>query len=105
MLLFQDAAEMLERIRLSGSAHRVLWALLRRMDYENRVIVTQHELAEELGMQRQNVNRALRELKLAGLVALQRPGLYVIHPDLVWKGKPHRRALVRQRIVETIARA
>ena len=41
---------------------KVMWAMLARLDYENLIQVSQAEVAQELGMNRHNVNRSIKKL-------------------------------------------
>ena len=47
---------------------KVMWAMLARLDYENLIQVNQAEVAEEIGMNRHNVNRSIKKLIEMGLV-------------------------------------
>ena len=52
---------------------KVMWAMLARLDYENLIQVNQAEVAEQVGMNRHNVNRSIKEADRArcGLRALR----------------------------------
>ena len=62
--------------RCSGSAEageeledfRVLMALLEQLDYENLITTNQAEIARELDMQRQNVQRSIKRLMALGVL-------------------------------------
>lgn len=79
---------------------RVFLALLRHLDYDNLVLVSQKRIAEELGMHKSNVSKAIRSLVERGfLVASERIGnvrAYRLSPLVAWKGKAeeHQRAII-----------
>ena len=47
---------------------KVMWAMLARLDYENLIQVNQAEVAEQVGMNRHNVNRSIKKLIELGVV-------------------------------------
>ena len=47
---------------------RVLFSLLEVLDYENLIQVNQAEIARDLGMQRQNVQRSIKRLMELGVI-------------------------------------
>ena len=49
---------------------KVMWAMLARLDYENLIQVNQAEVAEQVGMNRHNVNRSIKKLIELGVVLL-----------------------------------
>ena len=84
--------------RCSGSAEageeledfRVLMALLEQLDYENLITTNQAEIARELDMQRQNVQRSIKRLMALG-VLLEGPKIgisrsYRLNPEFGWRG-------------------
>lgn len=82
---------------------RVLMALLELVDYENKIVVHQADIARELGMLRQNVSSAIKRLVEAGVI-LKGPkkGIncsYQLNPEFGWKGsgKNHVTALQKHR--------
>lgn len=76
---------------------RVLMALLERLDFENLIIANQAELARELDMQRQNVQRAIKRLiAMDALVEGPRIGInrsYRLNPRFGWKGSAKNHAI------------
>ena len=78
---------------------KVMWAMLARLDYENLIQVNQAEVAEQVGMNRHNVNRSIKKLIELGVVlegvkiGISRS--YRLNPNFGWKGsaKGHREAL------------
>ena len=67
---------------------RTLLAMLRHLDYENRVDVSQKSLAGELGITQSDLSRACRLLMECGFVErlANRRGWYRVSPRLCWKG-------------------
>ena len=53
-----EAMMMLAQSNLTGNDMKVMWAMLARLDYENLIQVNQAEVAEQVGMNRHNVNRS-----------------------------------------------
>ena len=78
---------------------RVLFSLLEVLDYENLIQVNQAEIARDLGMQRQNVQRSIKRLMELGVilegVKIGVSRSYRLNPSFGWKGsaKGHREAL------------
>ena len=57
----QEAMMMLAQSNLTGNDMKVMWAMLARLDYENLIQVNQAEVAEQVGMNRHNVNRSIKK--------------------------------------------
>ena len=99
MAMAQDAMMMLAQSNLTGNDMKVMWAMLARLDYENLIQVSQAEVAQELGMNRHNVNRSIKKLIELGVVLEGvRIGIsrsYRLNPNFGWKGsaRGHREAL------------
>ena len=97
----QDRMKLLAKhgreIGLDG--YRVLMHLVGILDQENLIQVNQREIAEELEMQRQNVQRAIKRLiGIGALLEGPRIGVhrsYRLNPRFGWKGSAvnHMRAL------------
>ena len=64
----QEAMMMLAQSNLTGNDMKVMWAMLARLDYENLIQVNQAEVAEQVGMNRHNVNRSIKKLIELGVV-------------------------------------
>ena len=58
MAMAQESMMMLAQSNLTGNDMKVMWAMLARLDYENLIQVNQAEVAEQVGMNRHNVNRS-----------------------------------------------
>lgn len=69
---------------------RVFGALIDRLDYQNFIHVPQTELAEVTGIERSNINRALKKLIDFGIVVegprVGRSRTYRFDPDAGWRG-------------------
>lgn len=95
----QTALEMLATSDLRGDDLRVLLALMARLDFENLIQIEQTEIAEKLGMQKQNVNRSIKRLIALGCLLegpkIGRSRTYRLNPHFGWKGsgKAHQKAL------------
>jgi hypothetical protein len=78
---------------LSGETLRVFLYLNGRLDFENLIQVPQTEIANDLGMQKQNVYRSLKQLE-AKKIILRGPKVghsstFRLNPHFGWKGKVH----------------
>lgn len=81
----------------------LMFLLIDKLDFENHLLINQAELARELGMLRQNVQRSIKRLVELG-VLLEGPKVgqnrsYQLNPSIGWKGsaKNHKKALADQR--------
>ena len=63
-----QAMMMLAQSNLTGNDMKVMWAMLARLDYENLIQVNQAEVAEQVGMNRHNVNRSIKKLIELGVI-------------------------------------
>jgi predicted transcriptional regulator len=76
---------------LKGEDWRVLAILIKRLEYENWLVITQQEIADQLGMQRQNVTRSLKKLTdKAIIVKGKKQGTinsYRLNAFYGWRGK------------------
>ena len=93
-----DAAAVLKQVK-NLEDFRVLMALLEQLDYENLITTNQAEIARELDMQRQNVQRSIKRLMALGVlleglkIGISRS--YRLNPEFGWRGErqePHRHA-------------
>ena len=99
LAMAQNGAEILAQSNLSGNDFKVLMKLLSVLDYENLIQVSQAEIARELNMHRQHVQRSIKRLLDLGIVlegvkiGISRS--YRLNPKFGWKGsaKGHREAL------------
>ena len=99
MAMAQESMMMLAQSNLTGNDMKVMWAMLARLDYENLIQVNQAEVAEQVGMNRHNVNRSIKKLIELGVVLegvkIGVSRSYRLNPNFGWKGsaKGHREAL------------
>jgi hypothetical protein len=101
LAMAQEAARILAQHRkeLGEEGFAVLFSLLARLDFENLLLLNQAEVARELGMHRQHVQRAIKRLiDLGALLEGPRVGInrsYRLNPKFGWKGsaKNHVKAL------------
>lgn len=95
----QDAATLIAQSDLEGQDLKVLFGLIGRLDFENLLVLNQAELAREIKMHRQHVNRSVRRLVHMGIL-LQGPRIgvsrsYRLNPRFGWKGsaQTHQKAM------------
>ena len=86
----QNAMDLLADSDLDGQGWRVLAKLIGRLDFENLLVLNQAELARDLKMQRQNLQRSIKKLIELG-VLLEGPRIgvsrsYRLNPEFGWKG-------------------
>jgi len=95
----QEVLQIFATSDLSGRDFKVLMKLLSILDFENLIQVSQADLAEELGMQRTNINRSIKVLINMQAVLegpkIGRSKTYRLNPYFGWKGssKNHKKAL------------
>ena len=91
-MAFQDTfIEIAKDQEMTGETMKVLFYLFGKLDFENFIQQTQIEIAEGLGMQKQNVSRAMKLLTSKQIV-LEGPKIgkskcYRLNPNYGWKGK------------------
>jgi predicted transcriptional regulator len=87
--------------------YKVLFALLKRLDFENFINASQAEMAKELDIARASVNRSIKRL-IAAEAVIEGPKVginrtYRLNPNFGWKGSVgnHKKAVsdqMRQRM-------
>ena len=92
LAMAQNGAEILAQSNLSGNDFKVLMKLLSVLDYENLIQVSQADVARELNMHRQHVQRSIKRLIDLGIVLEGvRIGIsrsYGLTPTSVGKAQP-----------------
>ena len=83
----QKGFEELAKSDLTTEGYRVLMLMMSRMDYENAITISQKEIAETLTMKRQNVSRAMKSLRAAGVFETEVNHVVYLATELGWKGK------------------
>lgn len=88
----QDAAEAIAKDPdMTRHAFRVFMYLCSRLDFENYIQVPQVEIAEELGMGKDKVSKAITLLASKQIVMrgpkLGRSSAFRLNPNYGWKGK------------------
>ena len=90
MATYQHGAEILAALPLTGEQHKVLWALIAKLDFDNYIRVSQAELSDTLGIKQPNITRAIKALlKYNVIVEGPRAGLhktYRLNPNIGHKG-------------------
>ncbi len=70
---------------------RVLGTLLKRLEYENWLTITQQEIADELGMRQPHVNRSIKKLVEKAIIVKERKSgttnSYRLNAFYGWKGR------------------
>lgn len=74
----------------SGETLKVLLMMLAKVEYENFIVVSQTDMATELGMDRSQFNRALKILTENNIIlrgpSVGRQGSLKLNPRYGWKG-------------------
>lgn len=98
LAMSQDAMLWLSRVAMGDLAKsgmgvgefQVLMCLLGHVDYENHILTPQSEMAERLGMDRSNFNRAVKRLVERGVIEkgpkIGRMVSLRLNPEYGWKG-------------------
>jgi len=89
-----EELEALAASRLSGETLSVFLMALKRLDYENLMVLNHTEIAERLGLKRPNVSRSIAKLLEVGVI-LAGPRVagkptYRLNPGFGWKGKVYK---------------
>ena len=83
--------ELANRRDIGIEVFRVFLKLNARLDFENIIQVPQVEIAEQLGMHKQAVNRAIKQLEDLGVILrgpkVGRSSSWRLNPHAGWKGK------------------
>lgn len=91
-MVFQEALAQLSKDKdMNLDMYRVFHAMLSRMGFENWVEIPQKELAQELGMQKSHVSRAVKRLIAKDLIVrgpkIGRSSAFRLNSHFGWKGK------------------
>jgi len=91
-MAFQDSFEDIAKDpELTLEPKNVLFYLYSKLDFENFIQQTQKEIAEGLGMKKENVSRAMKLLTKKQIVLegpkVGRSRCYRLNPNYGWKGK------------------
>lgn len=95
----QEALDILVKNLKGISEAKVLFTLLKWLDYENMILVQQKDIAHELNMQQPNVARSINKLADMGIILkgpkCGRNTSYQLNPSFAWKGSTinHRKIL------------
>jgi len=71
---------------VGGAAVKVLTTLIKTRNAENMVILSQREIAEAAGVDKNTVSRTMKLLTEKGIVVQIRGGVYQLSPGLIWRG-------------------
>lgn len=75
---------------LPKSSNNILFAILRRMDYDNEVVLISHkkkQLSEELNISEETVKKAIELFVEKSILIRSGRGVYIINPFFVGRGK------------------
>lgn len=91
VMMFQETLqELATKNVLTIEGYRVLLALIAKTDFENFIHVKQVQIATDLGMQKQNVNKAFKrliELNIIEKISHDNINGYRLNYEMGWKGK------------------
>jgi hypothetical protein len=74
---------------LSKTADKALFALIRKMNYDNEIVLTSYmknEMAEMLKMKKNTLEHCIGELCLSGIFLKKGNNMYFVNPKLFGKG-------------------
>ncbi len=81
---------LLATLKLSGETYRVLFVMLSKMTFNNFIFIRQKDIAEILGIGRQQVSRAIKALLAAEVLFIHdtdgRYVNYIFNPDIAFRG-------------------
>lgn len=111
MMTFQKSLEEIAKDPdLTGEHLRIFMYLCARLDFENWIQQSQKEIAEALGMQKQNVSRAIKLLVQKYIILVERKGTsatkcYRLNPYYGWRGKVRNLTEYHREKMETTLKA
>ncbi|MQR84372.1 helix-turn-helix domain-containing protein [Bacillus megaterium] len=102
LLMFQEGLEQVATLNLKGETLRVYMILLAKLDYENWLRIRQIDISEKLGIKKQAVSRAIKEL-LDHKIIVKGPKVgnsntYRLDPSFGFRGKDVNISKVRKEI-------
>jgi len=71
---------------IGGASVKVLTTLIKSRSADNMVILSQREIAEAAGVDKNTVNRTLKLLVEKKIVVQIRAGVYQLSPGVIWRG-------------------
>ena len=90
MALQEGIEQLAKDCELTGEHYRVLLYLMSRLDFQNYIQVPQNDIAEALGMRKQNVSRAVKLLEQKNIILrgskVGRSNTFRLSSNLGWKG-------------------
>lgn len=89
---FQEGFLEIAKMKMGAEAMNVFLFLLSQIEYDNLLIISQIEIARELGMKKQNVSRAIKTLIKNEVLEIRDPHRrrrqrFRLSDKFVWKGK------------------
>ena len=99
-------AEFAARKDVSGRTFRVFLYLASKCDFENWLQVPQSDIADELGIEKANVTRAIQQLEELGIILrgpkIGRSNTFRFNPNAGWKGKVYKLKPAMERHLRSI---
>ena len=96
MIIFQDGLDWLAKQDIKGKDLKVLLKIMAQLDFDNYWHVEQKYLAEEMGMDRSNLSKAIKRLVSLGILYKdERKGKsrsYRLNPTIAHKGAKNYKA-------------
>ena len=71
---------------ISNQKQRLAYWIIDNLDRENKLTMTQRQIAAQSGLSYQTVNRTMSLLKESGFLVQITIGAYMVNPAIVWKG-------------------
>lgn len=92
----------ISKLDLTGEQHKILLFIFAKLDFENWLRLSQTDIAAELGMQKQHVNRAMKVLVEKGIIhkgpKVGNQLTYRLDPSFGFKGRAKNERAVRSDI-------
>jgi len=88
VMIFQEILKKAVK-ELTNDEYKVFGYMLSVMDFENWINIPQKEIAEEIGIHKVNVSKAIKGLREKGYIEVYKKGrenYYRIRPEVAWKG-------------------
>ena len=93
IMIYQEVGKSILEGKICLSTSKVFFYLIMNINFENFIGIDQKSISENINMPLRSVNRAMSELKAAGmLIAIKdnfdaRRAIYRLNPVVAWKGK------------------
>lgn len=88
---------------LTGKQMKLVFFILINMDRENKVCLTQRQMAEKVGISLDTTMKTIKKLKEKSFLTNVNSGVYMINPDIIFKGYMNRRKILATKFYENKA--